>query len=221
MHMKNIRFAILAIAAGLFALAGLQAQTITGQGPKVKKELKLSSFQSIGLGVKGTVYLTKGPQKVTIEGQENIIDELEKDVENGSWNIGFGNYKKVRNYDELTIYISLPTVEKLSIGGSGAIIAKDAFEDLGELGLSIGGSGTIEFKGSADSAKISIAGSGDVRASELRAGSCKVSIAGSGDAAVEVNGELNVSIAGSGKVKYKGNPRIKTSVAGSGTVSSM
>lgn len=219
--MKNTKFAILVLAAGLFGLTGLQAQAITGKGPKVKKELDLKTFESIGLGVRGTVYITKGPQKVVVEGQENIIDELERDVEDGSWNIGFGRNKRVRNYAELTFYISMPTVKDLAIGGSGTIIGQDAFNNLEELGLSIGGSGTIEFKGAAKSAKISIAGSGDVRASELRAGACKVSIAGSGDAAVDVSDDLEVSIAGSGKVKYKGKPRIKSSIAGSGNISSM
>lgn len=220
--MRNFKVAVLTFAALLFCLTGLQAQkTVNGQGSKVDKTISLSSFHSIGLGVKGTVYITKGPQKVSVRGQQNIIDLLEKDVENGSWNIGFPKNTKVKNYEALTINISMPTVEGLAIGGSGTIIGQDAFNGLGEVKMSIGGSGTIEFKGSADSAKISIAGSGDVKAADFSAETCKVSIAGSGDASIDVSGSLNVSIAGSGKVKYKGSPKIKTSIAGSGNISSM
>ena len=219
--MKNFKFAILSLATALFCFTGLQAQTITGKGSKVKKELSLSSFKSIGLGANATVYISKGSQKVVVEGQENIINELKKEVNDGSWNIGFGKNKKVKNYDKLTIHITMPTVKNLSIGGSGEIIGEDTFNNLGEVKFSIAGSGMIEFKGSASSAKVNIAGSGDARLADMELGDCKVSIAGSGDAMVDVSGDLNISIAGSGDVRYKGSPKVKSSIAGSGNVRSM
>ncbi len=220
--MKALSFATGLLAIFLCSAASAQnwANSITGEGPVVKQELSLAEFQSVGLGISGTVYLTPGKtQKVTVEGQKNLIDNLKKEVKNGSWNIAF--VKNVRGKSDMKIYITLPTVKNLAIGGSGKIIANEAFHNLGDLKFSIGGSGNIEFAGTANSLEVSIGGSGSVKAGNLKVQNSKVSIGGSGNCYVEVGEQLDVSIGGSGSVHYKGRPRIKSSVAGSGKVMSM
>lgn len=214
-------FSILAAAAALLFSLPAQAQsswkTITGEGQTVKEQISLDDFHSIGLGIAGTVYVQPGKtRKVTIEAQKNIIDNIKREVKNGSWNISFHN--NARNYSDVKIYITMPTVQALSIGGSGKIISTEAFNNLGDLSFSIGGSGNIEFSGDANSLKVSIGGSGSVKAGNLKVGSSKVSIGGSGSCYVEVGDRLDVSIAGSGSVHYKGRPKINSSIAGSGKV---
>lgn len=219
---KNMKtFSILVAAAALLLTLPAWAQsswkTISGEGPVVKETLSLDDFHSIGLGISGIVYVQPGKtQKVVVEAQKNIIDNLKQEVKNGSWNIGFHN--NVRNYSDVKIYITIPTVQALSIGGSGKIIATEAFNNLGDLHFSIGGSGNIEFSGDANSLKVSIGGSGNVKAANLRVGSSKISIGGSGNCYVEVGDRLDVSIAGSGSVHYKGRPKINSSIAGSSKV---
>jgi len=193
---------------------------ISGQGEIVKKKLNVADFNSIGLGIKATIYLTQGSQQsVEIEAQQNIIDNLELDVENGSWNIE--GKKRIRDYKDVVLHITVPSVRALSIGGAGKILGKNEFKNLGELKISIGGSGEVALAGSATSTSISIAGSGKVDVRQLESASSKVSIAGSGDAYVEAKERLNVSIAGSGNVYYAGKPSVKTSIAGSGKVESL
>ena len=221
--MKNLNLTLLFAMLCLFTFGSLHAQswkkaTISGEGPRVKKELDIASFKSFGLGVNADVFITKGPQKVTIEAQQNIIDNIKRTVRSESWSIEH-NYN-VKKHDKITIWISMPTVEALAIGGSGSIISQDAFEGLDELAFSIAGSGKIEFSGSAKSLEVSIAGSGDLVAADLTADRCEVSIAGSGDCSIHVNDALEVSIAGSGDVRYKGSPKISSSIAGSGDVRS-
>lgn len=222
--MKSLKIA--AVLLFVFAVSqSLVAQnwwgkSVKGEGPVVKETLNLDEFKSIGLGCSATVYVEKGStQKVVVEGQKNIIDLLKREVKGQSWNIGFE--KNVYSHDKLIVYITIPDVDALSIGGSGKIISKSSFENLDDLKMSIGGSGTIEFSGSAQNVEVSIAGSGDVKASGLRSETCKVSIAGSGDCYIEAGERLDVSIAGSGDVHYKGRPRVKSSIAGSGDVESM
>lgn len=89
----------------------------------------------------------------------------------------------------------------------------------GRMHISQAGSGDAR-TGSAGSAKIRIAGSGDVATAEINGG-LEVDIAGSGDVAVaSVAGPLDVNIAGSGDVKVGGGHATKmvVSVAGSGDV---
>ena len=193
---------------------------ITGQGEIVKKKLYVDNFHSLGLGINATVYLTQGSShSVEIEAQQNIIDNLELEVENGSWNIE--GKKRIKDYKAVVIHITMPTVKALSIGGSGKILGKSDFKNLEELKVSIGGSGEVSLAGSATTTSISIAGSGKVDVRQLGSASSKVSIAGSGDAFVDVKDKLTVSIAGSGSVFYNGKPSVKTSVAGSGKVESL
>lgn len=198
-------------------------KTINGEGPLVKKTLDVDNFESIGVGLRATVYLTQGSSyKVEIEAQQNIIDELNRDIRDGSWNIGFEDNVRARDYKKATVWITMPTIESMSIGGSGDIIGETPFNNLGDLSISIGGSGNVSFAGDAEDLKMSIAGSGKIKAEDLKVDNAKVSIAGSGTTYIHVDdGDLNVSIAGSGKVFYKGKAGIKTSIAGSGSVSSI
>lgn len=197
-------------------------KTITGEGPTVSKEIALDNFQSLGLSITADVRLEKGNrQKVVIEAQQNIIDAIERKVKGDSWNITFGDDTRAKDFSKITIYITMPTVRALSLAGSGSIATATPFDGLDAISFSVAGSGNIVFAGSAKSAKISIAGSGDVRAEDLKVTDCKVSIAGSGDCLIDVSGTLKASIAGSGDVRYKGSPRVEISSVGSGAARSM
>ncbi len=203
-----------------FALSAQGWGQIEGEGPIVEKTFTLENFHSIGLGVSADVYIQKGnSNEVRIKGQANIIDNIKKEVNDGSWSVEFD--RKANNYRSLEIYVSMTTIRSLAIGGSGNITTRDAFNGLGKVEMAIGGSGNIEMAGSASELNVSIAGSGNVRGEKLRAENCEVSIAGSGDCMIEVGEQLDVSIAGSGDVKYRGNPKVRTSIAGSGNVRSL
>lgn len=200
-----------------FAQSSWNATGMKGEGPVVKKELDLNKFTSLGLAISADVYLRQGSsQKVVVEGQQNIIDNIETDVKNGSWNIEFD--KKVKNHDKLVLYITMTTLENVAIAGSGDIEGENAFTNLGELNVSISGSGNIELEGDAKRTNVSIAGSGDVKMKDMRTGDCSVNIAGSGDCQIYASGKLDVSIVGSGDVYYGGQPKVSTSIIGSGDV---
>jgi hypothetical protein len=89
----------------------------------------------------------------------------------------------------------------------------------GAMRISQAGSGETR-TGTAGSAKLRIAGSGDIATADVRGG-LEVDIAGSGDVNVSsVAGPLEVSVAGSGDVKIGGGraSMMRVSVAGSGDV---
>ena len=89
----------------------------------------------------------------------------------------------------------------------------------GKLELSQAGSGDTK-AGSAGSAEINIAGSGDVSTQEI-GGDLEVNIAGSGGvSSASVNGKLEANIAGSGDVTVRGgrSRSVEVSIMGSGDV---
>ena len=205
----------------------LQAQkwnkrSVTGEGSSVTRNLNIDNFTSVGVALNAKVILTQGnSQKVSIQGQQNIIDLIKKEVKGDAWNIGFPSGTNAKNYDKLIINITMPTFKNLAIAGSSEIETNGNFNKLGDVGLEIAGSGDISVGGSGQDVNIKIAGSGRVDVAELSSSDCSVEIAGSGDCKVNVSGRLDVSIAGSGSVAYKGSPRLSTSIAGSGRVRSM
>lgn len=221
--MRNLCLFICLLVFGsstIFAQSWKNSGKISGEGPVVKRELNLDKFEKIGLAINAKVILEQGSQqKVTIEAQQNIINNIETKINKNSWSIKFD--EKVSSHDAIKIYITMPTIKGLAIAGNGDIEGRTPFNGIEKLDISIAGNGDVDLAGSSEILNISIAGNGDVQVADFKAGDCQVSIAGSGDCFVHVTDNLKVSIAGSGDVNYKGSPRIKSSVAGSGSISSL
>jgi hypothetical protein len=238
MAQKILFFLIL----GLSIQINAQAQhwnCIKGEGKVVTQEIQLDPIHGISLSFDGDVILTQGStQKIVIEGQQNIIDNIKREVRNGHWNIEFD--KNVKNAEDVKITITVPTLNEIGLAGSGSIKSTNHFTGLGDLEINISGSGDLDFsfegkntelslsgsgeatlEGMAAALEIHISGSGDVTAKDLVTADCEVYISGSGDASVNVNGDLKTAISGSGDVKYKGNASVNASISGSGTISKM
>lgn len=205
----------------------------------ITRTVEMDDIRGIALGISADVSIRQGnSQKIEITGDEDIINDLNLEEDNGSWEIKFKDRnKKHWNYDKLKIHVTMKELKALAIGGSGNIKGENKFEVDGKLALAIGGSGNIDLEvdadeiassvggsgnmtlsGSAEDIKISIGGSGDVHAINLKVETCKVAIGGSGNVEIEVTEDLVASIGGSGDVKYKGNPKIKNATSGSGKI---
>lgn len=236
-----IRALVLSIVI-FFTVCHLQAQHwggIKGEGDIVKQEIQPSGMDGFNLAIAGDVILTPGhTQKVVIEAQQNIIDNIKRDVKDGRW--GISAIKNMHDYKPVTIYITLPAVDDVGVSGSGSVRSKGKFSGSGDLDISVSGSGDIELDftststdvnisgsgevtllGTTGDLEISISGSGDVFAKGLSSSDCHIRISGSGDAQVQVNGALEANISGSGDVHYTGNASVQARVSGSGTVSKM
>lgn len=225
----------------LFLLISLQCKSqvkdvINGEGGIVKQEITLDPIQGIDLRFSGDVVLTQGStQKIVLEGQQNILDNISRDVKNSFWDIAFE--KDVRNAKNVTVYITVPIVKKLNLSGSGSTRSTNKFNGLQKLEINLAGSGGLTFdydatetdvdlagsgkinlSGNSPRLDISIAGSGNVEAGDLTSENCEVRISGSGDATVNVSKNLAVSIKGSGDVHYSGTANTDTRITGSGEV---
>ncbi len=208
---------------------------VNGNGPAVTETLDIEPFDAIHLKMSANVVLTQGDeQSVTVEGKPNIIDELERDVHNGIWDIETDDC--VRDVGEMTFFITIPDLRMLRISGSGDIFSDNTFV-VNDLDLRISGSGKIDMaieaddveadisgsgdmvlEGLADELDIDIDGSGDIRSFDLSVRESDIMISGSGDAEVRIAELLIVRITGSGDVYFKGQPDLDVSISGSGEV---
>jgi len=207
---------------------------IKGEGNTITQDLVIDEFHSIRLRGSSNVFITQGNDfQVTVEGQQNIIDNIELEVKNGEWEIEFEECQ--RDFTKLNFHVTMPLIKSLEVSGSGDIIGENDFTvgnivlkvdgsgsvqvtliDAIDVDARISGSGKIDLKGNANYIGSKISGSGDLEAFDLETNIGNINISGSGDAEVTVFDELDVKISGSGDVNYKGNPLVNVDITGSG-----
>jgi hypothetical protein len=206
-------------------------------------ERAVSNFKGISSSGSFEILVTMGNREsLRIEGDEDVIKNIETVVENGilkirnknrsSWNWNSGR-------SEVTITISAKTLNNITLSGSGNITVKgpvksnqltttvsgsgnifltaDAEEYLG----TISGSGKIKVDGKADKAEIRISGSGDFEGKDLKTSEAAVRISGSGNAYISADKSIDAAVSGSGNIRYRGNAQVSKSKSGSGSISKL
>lgn len=209
-----------------------------------KRTVDVNNFSELSLGIAGTVYLKQGSSnKVEIECDDDIFDEIEFEMRgdrlaikrDGNW--GWGNGWR---RSEVDIYVTMNSIEGLSVSGSGLIESEGRLEtediklsvsgsgsmeldiDSDEMDLRISGSGNINLDGSAEEAEARISGSGRVKAEDMTVKIFSARISGSGSCYITATDEIEASISGSGSVYYKGEPdRLISNSSGSGKIRKM
>jgi hypothetical protein len=210
---------------------------ISGQGDVTEETLYVDEFNGFISTIAADIYLTQGDkQEVVIEAQQNIIDNINLDrLDDGIWTIGY--HRPVISAKPVKIYITIPTLTKAAISGSGDLKGLTPFTGLDNLKLMISGSGSMDLETESNKMDVVISGSGDIKitgetgnldllisgsgsfqGSDLVTTKADLTISGSGGARVAVEDFLQVFVSGSGSVYYSGNPEIDVRVSGSGRV---
>ncbi len=214
------------------------ANTVAGSGKEVNVARKVSAFTVLRLDSSVDVHAHQGATPgVSVHADDNIEPLVETTVEGDTLVVRMKKGTSFRTNHNVVVdvvFTSLTAaqqhgsgdlhIDKLSgpkfestIAGSGDLQIDGA--QLGSFALSIAGSGDVTVSGSADEARIGIAGSGDVDARRLAAKRVSVSISGSGDAHVNASDAIDAKVAGSGDISYSGHPHdVLRRVSGSGSI---
>lgn len=207
---------------------------------------RLEPFKSIYLNAAVNVRLVKGENyAISYEGNKDQYDLLEINVENGNLKIGVkpnnNRQNMTRNYqnEDFELIVTMPSLEKIMLNGSGDIYSDDAIHSdvltillngSGDVSLqkivpkslivSVNGSGDVSLysTGRIENGEILINGSGDVCTRSASINNLTVKIVGSGDASVQADQKLTIVLTGSGDVYYFGNATVSQSTLGSGEV---
>lgn len=205
-----------------------------------KEERTVDPFTSVGMSIEGDVYISQGsPQKLVLEGNEDILEKVVTEVRNGMLKIKLSP-PYIRTRTSVKVWITVPEIDGLYLSGSGSINTETAvrsdemelkvsgsgkinIDDLtcDEVDAAISGSGDIKLGGSADELELAISGSGSCMADQFRAEEVSIRISGSGSCQIDAVKDLEAAISGSGSVYYVGNPTIDAVVSGSGKVRKM
>ncbi|MFP4227752.1 MAG: head GIN domain-containing protein [Salinivenus sp.] len=234
---------------GCLLLMGLLVVSWRGavaQDEPTRETREVAAFTEIGFSVPGTVHLRQGePQSVEVEGPQEVLDQLEVVVEeqtlhirsegSGSWlRWIFGTSDRLET--PVDVYVTVPTIEGLSVAGSGDIVGETPLQsssltlrnagaggfdldlDTDEVELQGAGAGTTRLRGRTERFSAEVAGAGDVEAAELRTTTADVSVAGAGSLRLHVTDRLSAQVMGAGNVRYHGDPDVERNVMGGGTV---
>lgn len=231
----NLSLLALLMSAGVFASC-TPIDCVKGTGAPERKPLSVTSFHGIVVQGAVDVKLSVAPtQTIEVEAQPNIAALVLTEVKDGIWVI---HTDRCYSTDKpFIIHIALPTIDVVSIQGSGDVTSTGEFntpdmkldvQGSGDLRMAVvaktiragvQGSGDITLSGTCGMLHAAVQGSGDIKAGELKTGSAKASVEGSGDITVQAADNLDANVQGSGDVKYKGKPaHIDSKVQGSGDV---
>ena len=218
--------------------SGGDGNFVNGSGKMVDAARKVGAFTVLRLDSSIDVHAHQGAAPgVSVHADDNIEPLVETSVEGDTLVVRMKKGSSFRTNHNVVVDVTFTTltaaqqhgsgdlhIDKLSgpkfestIAGSGDLQIESA--QLGSFALSIAGSGDVTVAGSADEARIGIAGSGDVDARRLVAKRVSVSVSGSGDAHVNASDSIDAKVAGSGDVSYAGHPHdVSRRVSGSGSI---
>ncbi len=188
-----------------------------GSGISATQTRAVAEFHAIRVeGSCDVVATVGGAQSVQVTADDNLIDDLTTEVENGVLVISTRPGKNLSFRVDTRATISVPRLDGMQIEGScDASITGVSGED---FKAAIEGSGDLRVAGKSTKLALSIEGSGDADFSALECQDVNVSIDGSGDARVCASANLSASISGSGDIGYIGSPHTNISISGSGEV---
>ncbi len=235
---------ITSMCAGLLVLAGGALSSFTATRPLADRETRpVGAFTEISLGGSAHVVVKQGsPQSVVVEASKEALADFETEVQGGKLRLGNrrnpdGNMSHYKDRGPVTVYVTVPSLTALRVGGSGKlemtgpleatalVLAVGGSGDLlvpalkaSSLETSVSGSGNVTVGGSSSSNDIRISGSGNLRAQNLKTETSRARISGSGDAHVYASRTADAAISGSGSLYVAGGAQLSSSVRGSGRI---
>ena len=236
--MKNLRTLVLL----LLCTTAINAQKrIKGNGNVVTIERTTDDYKGISVSGFYEVELIDGQEgKLTLKGEDNILDNIQTEVRSGTLHIKSINNKNLvpSRGEGVLITIPVESIDKIRLSGSGKFVGKKILQtddldiqisgartielavDATQVSIMTSGSSNIHLKGSTKALKVRSSGSSNVKAYDLDVDEAKFELSGSSDVETTVNESLTSRVSGSGNISYRGNPqKIDSKISGSGKVS--
>jgi len=214
-----------------------QVASIAGSGVSATERRDVSGFVRLQADGFGDIVIVTGEgEYVVVEGDDNIVPDVETVVRGGTLSIGLSR----GNYDPelpLTITVGIDELEGIDVSGavdlkagtlrgntflfrvSGAASAEVEYIDVASLRAEVSGAGDCFVRGgNAGSQMISVSGAGTYDAPDLDSATAEAEVSGAGDIAVRVSDTLDASASGAGTVVYHGSPDVREHTSGAGSV---
>lgn len=192
---------------------------------------KVQAFHGISVSGGINLYLTQGnTQKVTVEADEDDMDDLVTKVEGGILKI----YMKNRSWldfdwkhNDRKVYVSFKTIDWLQASAGSDVTSQSVLnlENLevdsssgSDVKLELNASSVkarsssgsdIHLKGKADSLDANASSGSDINAGDLQTKKCYANASSGSDIRVQVSEQLDANASSGGDISYSGNPTHK------------
>lgn len=232
----------LCLALVFVAMACTEARSVNNQATKITEERAVADFTGVSSGGFFHVFISLGDKEsLRLEGESDILKEIETKVEKGVLKIQYKSKKHYWDWNSsdrstVNIYITAKTLTNLILSGSGqmkvdgTIKAPDFKASVSgsgsmtvaaeavKLQATVSGSGNMKLSGSAQTSELTLSGSGNLSGGDFKTKNAIVTVSGSGNAGLTVEQDLKATLSGSGNIRYSGNPNVSETKSGSGKI---
>lgn len=216
----------------------INRETVHGNGNETTESRNPGSFKRIQLMGSMDVEIKKGDERsVEINAEENLLPYIETKVEGDKLIVKFSDDVNIDADKDIIVKVTTPALTEASVMGSGDISGDGKFEsddkieinvlgsgnvkmelDAPAIEAKVTGSGDIDISGNTKDATYNTMGSGNIKASNLKAENTEAKTMGSGNIRAFASVKLKATIMGSGDISYKGGGAVTSNVHGSGAV---
>jgi hypothetical protein len=239
MFRRAFKFLLFASALGLGGLlaASIFKETVAGSGKAATEDRQVGPVTDVTLSGIGNLTIRQGDSpSLSVTADDNLLPFIETETSGKKLTIGTKSGFNLKPSKPITITLTVPKLERLSVSGAGNAAAdKLSGENLTvklsgagnatlrevtckTLSISLSGAGNAVLTGTAEKATATISGAGEIDASGFKVASAEVKVSGAGNAAVWATEELKAKVSGAGDVTYKGDPKVDKKVSGAGSV---
>jgi hypothetical protein len=204
------------------------SEKVSGNGKVVKQERDVSHFNSIDASGVFNIYFLQGEKEsLVIESDENLLPLIETKVEGNALIIGQKDHFGIRNARKKNIYITLKSIDHLTINSVGNIQTSSLLHlkslkldhsgvgnvklefDCDKLIADIHSVGQLTLKGKVNFAEIKNSSVGNVNASEFFVDTLHLENSSIGNLKIHAEKEVFVNSSGIGNVSIEGNAIVK------------
>lgn len=195
---------------------------VTSEARTVAPQFHAIAFHA---GINGEV--KRGPLKVTVYAQKEVLPYVETTVHDGQLEIDFKDNVDIHSEQDVVVQVTAPSfdevdvsgggavelmpgqVEKLALGSSGGARLKVTGLEAQELELDASGGSDIRLAGKAQRVKAQISGGGTLNATELPVDQLAVEASGGSEVDARVKDQLSGDLTGGSTLRVKGRPALK------------
>lgn len=221
--MKSL-FASVAALTTVAVAMGVSGCTVFGgpvltpadlSGETVNQSRDHQDFTGIDFGGFGNVTFNQGSVfSVSVTTDGALQSHITSTVVDGVLRID-QDFTFVGPSPELTIAVTAPQVNSISLTGAGTITA--AGLDTDTLDVSVSGVGDVYIIGRAKYTSVSVSGAGNARLESLRTGELTINVTGAGNAVVSASRTLEARISGAGDITATGKATdVSVRISGAG-----
>ena len=180
-------------------------KTVQGEGELFEETRQVEGFDKIEINGMGEIFVELGTEEaLRVEAEENLLPYLETYVRGSSLVIEIEDGTTIVPTKSLNFYITVVSLEGLSISGAGNVQLPEIEADRFSIDLS--GAGNIEFDSlNANSLDVSMSGLGNLTVSDGQVSSLDVRISGGGDVSYYGSPEVDSEISGLGDLDRLGD----------------